>query len=508
MPQPPADLVSPHDAIPPFILALDLGSSSCRALLLDARARLIGGVEGAVKRSFQMDNTGAAEDDAERAILDQSRAIDLALERAGGLADRIAAVGMACYAGSLLGVDENGAAVTPVYTYADARAHREAVEIRQALGPEGEAAVYDRVGCPRHSAYAPARRMWIRRHRPEEFARAALWRDVASHVYAEWFGSIEAPCSYSYAAWLGLLDSRRLEWDAEGGGDRALGMPEWRLPPLSDCDEPLRGLAPRYAQRWPALADKPFFPAVGDGAAANLGAGGTSPETLILTVGTTGALRIVVPGEPPVPPRGLWRYRVDRRHSLLGGATTEGGSVFAWMIDTLRLEPKGLEDRLAAIEPDSHGLTILPFFSGERSPGWVAEARAAIAGLTQATTPEQIARASLESVAYRFAAIAELMKDSLGRATRVVACGGAMQSSALWRQIAADAMGRPVAVSLSPEATSRGVALLALRALGEIPDWSAIEPPLGEALAPDARRGAIYAAARQRQADLYKTLIG
>src|SRR6185436_17883458 len=145
------------------------------------------------------------------------------------------------------------------------------------------------------------------------------------------------------------------------------------------------------AGRWPALARTPWFPALGDGACSNVGAGCTGPVRAALLVGNSGALRVVVPDRPMAPPAGLWCYRVDRRRRVLGGSLSNGGSVYAWLRETLALgDPDRIEAEVAALPPDGHGLTLLPFLAGERSPGWVAQARAAISGLSLATRPIEI----------------------------------------------------------------------------------------------------------------------
>src|SRR5262249_22508837 len=156
-----------------------------------------------------------------------------------------------------------------------------------------------------------------------------------------------------------LLDRHALTWDAPLL--EHLGLTPAQFSPLADVDAPLRGLQHRtYAERWPALRDVPWFPAIGDGAAANVGSGATSQDRMALTVGTTGALRVVRPTVPEVP-AGLWCYRVDRRRALLGGATSEGGNVYAWLRETLNLgAPNAIEQALAAQLPDGHGLTVLP----------------------------------------------------------------------------------------------------------------------------------------------------
>src|SRR5258708_12950081 len=109
--------------------------------------------------------------------------------------------------------------------------------------------------------------------------------------------------------------------------------------------------------------------AVGDGVASNVGSDCTDRAHIALNVGTSAALRIVTPA-PGAAVRGLWRYRVDRDVAIVGGATSEGGNVYAWLRELLRLPPDDeVERALAANAPDGPGLTILPFLPGHPAPG-------------------------------------------------------------------------------------------------------------------------------------------
>src|SRR5262249_35050967 len=149
-----------------------------------------------------------------------------------------------------------------------------------------------------------------------------------------------------------------------------LGVRAEQLPPLGDLHDSITGLNPEFAERWPALKDVPWFPAIGDGAAANVGSGCATEENWAITIGTSSAIRVVVPLDV-VPSRGLWLYLVDAQRGLLGGALSEGGNVIAWLTSTLKLPPLSEAEALvAAMSPGGHGLTVLPFISGERSPGW------------------------------------------------------------------------------------------------------------------------------------------
>jgi gluconokinase len=242
----------------------------------------------------------------------------------------------------------------------------------------------------------------------------------------------------------------------------------------------------------------PWFPAVGDGAASNVGSDCVDPGRVALNVGTSAALRVVT--EAPVPPpRGLWRYRVDRRRALLGGATSEGGNVYAWCQEVLRLPDDDTVERwLAGRTPDTHGLTVLPFLAGERAPGWRGDRRAAITGLSLHTTALDVLHAALEAVALRLVLVYELLAPLAAPAHIVVASGGAVSRSRAWTQMLADALGRPVHCSAEQEATSRGAAQLALEALRVVPDLRAVRAPLGEVFTPDAAHHARYRAALER----------
>jgi gluconokinase len=300
---------------------------------------------------------------------------------------------------------------------------------------------------------------------------------------------------------------------------RALEIELQQLSPLAEDNESLTGLRDEYAKRWPVLRELPWMPAVADGACSNIGSGCVTPERIALMAGTSGAMRVCWQADSVKVPRGLWCYRANRRYFVMGGALSNGGDVYAWCQKTLRLENRDdeeadnkgaeaeIETRLAEMEADGHGLTVLPFFSGERSTGWADYARAAVIGMSLNTEPMDILRASLEAVSYRFAAIHDLLSEAMPRAEQLVASGGGLLRSPAWTQIMADVMGVPVVASAVPEASSRGAALLALQAFGHIPELNAVPAPLGEVYEPNAANYERYQRGRERQQRLYDLLI-
>jgi gluconokinase len=472
-----------------MVIALDLGTSSARATLYDAQGRAVDGRFHQVAYEPATTGDGGVEHDPALVLEAAAACLDAVVRAARH--DPVQAVGVASFWHGLLGFDAAHRPVTPLLMWADSRSTREAGLLRDALD---ETALHARTGCHLHTSYWPAKLRWLARERPMDVRRVARWGSIGEHLELAFFG--EAATSLSMASGTGLLDQEAMRWDAEALA--AAGIEAAQLFPLANRADGRRGLRAPWAGRWPALRNVPWFPAIGDGAAGSIGSDCLDPGRMALNVGTSAALRVVTDA-PTTPPRGLWRYRLDRRRSLLGGATSEGGNVYAWCQDVLRLpDDDAVERALIAQSPDSHGLTVLPFLAGERAPGWRGDRRATITGLSLDTTAIEIVHAALEAVTLRLALVYGLLAPYAAPDHLVVASGGAVNRSRAWTQMLADALGRPVHCSAESEATSRGAALLALESLGVLPDVSAARAPLGEVIAPDPARHARYAAALER----------
>ncbi len=486
----------------PLVAALDVGTSSVRALIFDAWGRPAPGARAAAPTPLATTADGGAEVDPDRLLEAVLACLAAATARAGPLAARLAAVAVCTFWHGLLGVDEGGRPLTPIYTWADTRASRAVPWLRRRLD---ERAVHARTGAHFHASYWPAKLGWLQRARPALFGRVRRWMSPGEYLFLCLFG--QPLCSVSMASGTGLLDQNRLDWDGELLA--ALGVDREQLSPLVDLDVRARGLLAPHALNLPHLAHLPWLPALGDGACNNVGSGCMGRERVALMVGTSGAMRVLFEAPQAAAPWGLWCYRADRRRFVVGGAISNGGNLYAWMLDTLRLERgPALEAELAAMEPDSHGLTVLPFLAGERSPGYARDATATICGLRWHTRPVEILRAGLEAVAYRLALIHERLAPIAAPGATIVASGEAMVQSPAWAQLIADVLGRPVTIVLVSEASGRGAALLAAEALGLIPDPSQALLECGPTFEPDAARHEAYRHGLARHRRLYRALLG
>ena len=437
----------------PLALSLDIGTSSTRALLWDVVGHEVAGVKSQRPYHFRTTPDGGVEMDASEFLDHIFSCLDEALSQAGDRATSIRAVGISTYWHSLIGLDEAGAPLTPIYSWADTRPGSAATKLRREWD---EKAVHARTGCMTHPSYYPAKLRWLQATQLELYQKVSRWASPGEYLISELFGNRQACQSLSMASGTGLLNQISCTWDKETLD--FLKLTPDLFAPIVTLKNPAKGLKAKYASRWNALKEVPFFPAVGDGACGNVGSGCVSTENMAINLGTSGAIRVLWSEEQkadktnvssankssPTPPLGLWRYRVDENRPIIGGAFSDGGDVFAWMNKTLHL-PAGdeLEAKIAAMEPGAHGLTFLPFLGGERSIGWNPSARATLTGLNLDTSPLDILRCSLESVALRFALVAKLLQVSFPEATTIVASGGALGKSPAWAQIFADALGQP-----------------------------------------------------------------
>jgi gluconokinase len=478
---------------PPFVLSVDIGTSSLRVLAFDAEGKGLSQIGAQISYEPQTTSDGGAFLDADWLLTQTVQALNGVIEQLGDAARSIAAVTTCTVWHSVLGVNETGDAITPFLLWADSRCTREAEELKRTLR---ERDYHARTGCFLHPNFLPAKLLWFQRTFPEVARRVHRWLSFGEYLHLKLLGT--TACSVSMASGTGLFHHATNDWDDETL--QAIGIARDQLSPIVDF-EPLPINRPSPLVPRPLLSAL-WFPALGDGACSNIGCGAVTPDTAALMVGTTSVLRVMTTDANVKPPFGLWHYRADRHRHLVGGAQSNGGIVFQWLAETLKL-PDDWEAKVAAMRPDEHGLTVLPFLLGERAPEWDATVPSAIVGLRLHHTPLHLLRAFMEAVALRMALIHELVKQTIPTIQRVIATGGALVRSRVWAQMFADVLGQPVTLCLEPEASARGAALMALEALGVLKDVAEAPPHLGDTLLPDADNHRHYRLALERLRHLY-----
>jgi gluconokinase len=259
--------------------------------------------------------------------------------------------------------------------------------------------------------------------------------------------------------------------------------------------------------------DLPIVIGASDGPLANLGSGAVRPGVAACSIGTSGALRVMVDA-PAVDPLGrVFCYALTADRWVVGGAINNGGVVLGWAGDALApdlgLHPEEELTALAAKAPaGSGGLLMLPYLLSERAPHWSALPRGAYIGLTRAHRREHLVRAALEGVCFQLALVLHAMRSAGIEVLQVRATGG-FARSALWRQLLADILDMPIGFPAGHEGSGFGAALLGLQALGliESVDVAADLVRVESTVRPDPAAAAVYRSLLPIYSGLYDELV-
>jgi gluconokinase len=482
----------------PLVLAFDIGTSSSRTALFDSRGKRLIGTTAQRAYSLIRSPGGGAEISPQilsRAVIDCLKGTLSCYRRDKSLRGRpIVATGASCFWHSLVGTDSRGRALTPIYTWADSRCRNDAAQLRAKLS---ERVIHARTGCMLRASFWPAKLRWLRRTQPRLFRSVSFWMSPAEWLQWQFCG--RANCAYAMASGTGLFNPTTLDWD--DGLLRVSGVRRAMLNPLR---EETVATSDAFARRFRELRAAQWFPAIGDGAASNLGSGSTRTGLAAINYGTSGAVRVIWRGRQARAPFGLFCYRVDAERYLVGGAVSNAGNLFAWARRELNLEadPQKLERALAARPFPVEELTVLPFWVSERAPTWQEDIKGMVIGVTQATTAIDLFQAIQEASFYRLAWIAELMSQSAGHRLRFTVSGG-LPSSRSGMQRLANVLGSELIVCSEREASLRGAAIFALEKFG----LKVALPAKGHVIRPQLAVARKYSEARRRHLTLEKCLI-
>ncbi len=485
-----------------LILALDIGTSSVRAALYNLNGDVLPETMVKNERSLTATEDGGAEIDALEAFAQIEKAIDDVLEKSEKPDGEILYVAASSFWHSLVGVDKKDNPTTKVFGWADTRSRRYVADLRSKFD---ESEVHNRTGARFHSSFWTAKLLWLKKDSAQTFAKTDRWLSFSDFVWLKLFG---VPfTSVSMASATGIFDIRKNVWDTELL--KFLKIKSENLPAIVESDAQTFQLSSKYKNRWKRLKNAEWFPAIGDGAANNIGANCLKKSKAALMIGTSGAMRVAFKGELPQKiPNGLWCYRIDRQRVIIGGALSDGGGLYSWLKDNFRLKEDDdhTEEEIATRIPAAHNLIFLPFLAGERGTGYHENANGAILGLKTAHDKIDIVQAALESVAYRFAEIFDQLND-VYKIREIIASGGALRESPVWTQIICDVLGQNMSLPDVREASSRGAVLIALEAIGKIKDIEESETPKGQEFKFDKKRNAIYKKARERHEKFYNLFV-
>jgi len=492
------------------ILALDLGTTTCKAIAITKDGEILASASDTYE--LHSPQPGWAEQDADEVwdcVVKTLRELTAALpdERPVGLSFSAAMH-------TLLPVDTAGKPLSPATTWADNRAGEQAAALRQNADISD---IYNRTGVPLNSVYFPARLTWLRENLPDvlkSMARIVSLKDwVIFRLTGVWM------TDYAVASATGLLNIHALAWDESAL--KLAGITAEQLPPLNEPKTVVAEISAQATNEVGLPAGLAVVLGASDGALANLGAGVTQPGQRVITIGTSGAVRIV--NKKPIlsPLQQTWCYAFMRDSYFAGGAINNGGLALQWIRERFYPDLEGdagydqLMKDAESIAPGAENLLLLPYFSGERSPHWNPDVRATFHGLALEHQRAHIARAALEAVAYCLADVWQALDKA------ILSTGGELKSmparltgtitrSPVWGQILADVLGIALNPVEAADGSILGAASLGFWALGHLPKPDALVMREGSQpepdIKPDAERHAFYQQQHRRFQKLFNVL--
>jgi gluconokinase len=399
---------------------------------------------------------------------------------------RIAGIAFSAAMHSLVGLDAGGDPLTPLLTWADTRAAAQAERLRRAR-PE----LHDRTGTPLHPMAPLVKLVWFRESQPALVARVRRWVGIKELVVAQVTGEwmVDASC----ASGTGLMAIDTLDWDGDaltlaGVGRTQLStiVPSTHTLPLTRADI---GVA----------TGTPVVVGAGDGPLANVGVGAVRRGVAACSIGTSGALRLVVDHPGVDRDRRVFCYALTPGRWVVGGAISNGGSVLQWARAALAPElGEHAEDELlelaSRVDPGSGGLLMVPSLHGERAPRWSAVPGGAYVGLTHLHGRAHLVRAAIEGVCMQLALVLASL-SSVGYEVREVRATGGFARSPVWRQMLADVLGSPIGFTAEREGSALGAAIVGMEALGLVDsiDTAAELVSVTQTIDPDPAAAPVYA---------------
>lgn len=464
----------PLSSLDPYILGVDIGSSSCKALAWSP--------EGHGLRSEGQEyptrhpRPWESHQDPDQ-VLEAVRSVIAEMIRQMGSQPLCLCFSSAMH--SLMAVDGRGRPMTPLLIWSDRSSQQTALKLR---AERLSKAVYKHTGTPVHAMSPWCKLVWWQEQDPGLAARAFRFISIKEYILQHLCG--EYIVDHSLASATGMMDIRNKTWYAPAL-ERAQ-ISEAKLSALVSSLEILPLKARSRLGAWGLKAGTLLVPGASDGCLANLGSGAFLKGDLGLTIGTSGAVRMVT-SEPYLDPlQRLFCFVLGDTDYVVGGAINNGGTLLDWFGHNMEAgrvpgesESYGsfIQDAMS-IPAGSNGLLFLPYIYGERSPYWDERALGSFIGIGPGHGIRHFKRAVLEGMGFALDGIVQILGRELGPVKRIVLSGGFTKAPE-WVVLLTDLLGRKTEISLQEDASAAGAAMMGGVALGIWKNWKEAKPKEG-----------------------------
>jgi gluconokinase len=465
-----------------FMIGVDIGTTSTKAVLFTENGQVA--ATHSIEYPLFSQTPGAAEQNPDEILAAVIGVIKHVVK--GTTVDRrqITCVSFSSAMHSVIAVDPDGKPLTKCITWADNRSSAWTEHIKKELNGHD---IYLRTGTPLHPMAPLSKILWLKNEQEQIFTKADKFISIKEYVFFRLFN--EYVIDYSIASATGMFHLENLDWD-----ENALeitGLTKEKLSKPVPTTHYITGMKENLAEEMGLLPATPFVVGASDGVLSNLGVNAIEKGVVAVTIGTSGAIRMVT-DRPVTDPKGrIFCYALTEDKWVIGGPVNNGGIVFRWIRDELAasevetakrlgLDPYEVLTKIAErVEPGSDGLLFHPYLTGERAPLWNANARGSFFGLGMHHKKEHMIRAALEGVIFNLHSVFLVLQELTGTPHKIQATGGFARSE-LWRQMMADILDQEVTVPESYESSCLGAVILGQYALGKIDTLNVVADMVGK----------------------------
>lgn len=442
-----------------YFIGIDIGTTSTKAVAFDANGIVL------IKESFHYPITHPYSDRSEQSPLEIFNAVLLGLNY---IATHLPQhnpllVSFSAAMHSLILMDENNLPITDCIIWADNRAAKIADELKET--EEGKK-IYTLSGVPIHAMSPLCKILWFKQNEALLFKRAAKFIGIKEYIFFRLFNSYLIDTGIASAT--GLLDIKTLQWqqailDIAGinSGQLSFVVPTTTISYL-DSDNNKN----EFFDKFPEFTKTAFVIGSSDGALANLGSGAVFEGSMAITIGTSGAVRVVTNKPSTDDKMRSFCYHLHKDQYIIGGASNNGAVVIQWLKENILKNELPYKDFLKLAETatlSENELLFLPYILGERAPIWNAAAKGVFFGLSIEHNPAHIIKAAMEAVVYNMYAIGKILMEK--KNIHIIYANGGFTENPFWIQLLCDMFALPVFIPSVYESSALGAVLIGMKAL-------------------------------------------
>ncbi|HET7119355.1 MAG TPA: gluconokinase [Hanamia sp.] len=464
-----------------YIIGIDIGTGSTKAIAMDSKGTII--ADSQLYYSTQNPQPGYAEQDPEIIWKAFKNCI-------GKIIDTVkyspVSISFSSAMHGLIAVNKQNKPISNLITWADTRSEKIAEQIRKSKDAKS---IYKATGTPIHPMTPLCKIIWLRENQSSVFKAAFKFISIKEFIWYQLFGVYEI--DYSIASATGLFNIKTLKWNKASLELCQINVAQLSKPVSTDFIR--KNANPSILSSLSLSNETSFCIGASDGCLANLGSYAMDKGTAALTIGTSGAVRIASPKPVYNFKEMTFNYLLDDKTFICGGPVNNGGNVVQWLFEAFlnikkpsEKDYENLFQQIDSIPAGSKGLIFLPYLHGERAPVWDGRASGVFFGIKPFHTQAYFLRAALEGICYSMNQVLQTVESSTSKINKLIVGGGLIHSKT-WMKILSDITGKELFVFEKEDSSTVGAALLNMKAIKMIKNYSSLKPNISQIVKPDLK---------------------